>query len=79
MQACHAVNIKRYSHMNKNDSRGLSISQQALLLLELLEQLVVSSLLDEIVNGLNIPLLRDINAAVLLANAFSPLQVNHAP
>ena len=59
--------------------RSFPISQQPLLLLQLLEHVFILRGLDQLVDCVDVALLRDVDPAVLLPNAVSPLKIYHRP
>lgn len=57
--------------------RSFTISQQALLLLQLLEKVLIGGLVNELVDGMYVALGGDVDATVLLANAVAPRVIHH--
>lgn len=55
--------------------RCFAVAEKTFLLLELFERVFVRSLLNELIDRLDIPLLRNIDSTILLANAISTLIV----
>lgn len=62
-------------HLPSRVLRCFAVAEKTFLLLELFERVFVRGLLNELIDGLDIPLLRNIDSTILLANAISPLIV----